>query len=222
MELDHIIRPTARLYLLILLIGLFLGVTLALPLPAFAQDGTPFPTLKPTETPAPTAEPVTQEQAETVTGEVEDTPLNIPAALTIVVALAGLFASMPGVSLLQSAIVNIGKAVGIVTDGNAPRAYALLTLALFGVLVYFQLFRHTVDLETLDSAFGQLGTIASFIGVSVVSLIVGPRTHEALVRLGIPGVSKSHTPPVPAIQPYPESVAPFESHKTDKGTRRTQ
>lgn len=193
MKLDYLIRPTARIFTLILLVGLFLGVMLSLPTTTRAQDAGPTPTVTPTETPAPTAEPVTQEQADTVTGEVGDTPLNIPAALTIVVALIGLFASLPGVSLLQSALVNIGKAFGIVTDGNAPRAYALLTLILFGVLAYFQLFRHTVDLEALDSAFGQLGTIAAFIGASVVSLIVGPRTHDALVSLDIPGVSTSHS-----------------------------
>lgn len=39
--LNHITRPTARLYIWLFLVALFLGVSLALPLPAFAQDVTP-------------------------------------------------------------------------------------------------------------------------------------------------------------------------------------
>ena len=188
MQLTHI-HPSARLCLLILLIGLFVGIML--PLTAHAQDTEPPPTATPT--PAPTAEPVTQEQVETLTGETTDNPIDIPAALTIIVSLVGLIASMPGVSLLQSALVNIGKAFGIVTDGNAPRAYALLTLLTFGVLVYFQIFQRAVDLAALDSAFGQIGTIAAFASVSVTSLILGPQTHKALARIDAPLVSTSHS-----------------------------
>ncbi len=209
--LSHITKPSIRAYLFILLIGLFVGLMAALPLTARAQESTPVPTVTPTETPAPTAEPVTQEQVDIVAGNAEDKPLDIPAGLTIIVSIIGLFASMPGVSLLQSALVNIGKAFGIVTDGNAPRAYALLTLVLFGVLVYFQLFQHTVDLAALDSALGQIGTIAAFVGASVTSLIIGPQTHAALVRLDAPLVSTSHSAP---------TVTPLTSHPPDyKRTR---
>lgn len=41
MKLNHLIHPSARLFTLILLIGLFLGVMLALPPLAHAQEGTP-------------------------------------------------------------------------------------------------------------------------------------------------------------------------------------
>lgn len=66
MKLDHVLRPTARLYLLILLIGLLLGSMLPLSaLPAHAQDSgpTPAPTVTPTETPAPTAEPLARKHS---------------------------------------------------------------------------------------------------------------------------------------------------------------
>lgn len=38
--LNHLTRPSARIYIWLFLVALFVGVSLALPLPAFAQDGT--------------------------------------------------------------------------------------------------------------------------------------------------------------------------------------
>lgn len=187
------IKPSPISYALLFLIALFLGISARLPMPAHAQSDGPTPTVTPTETPGPTAEPVTQEQSDTVTGNAEDAPIDIPAALTIVVSLIVLFSSLPGVAFLQSALVNIGKALGIVTDGNAPRAFALLSLVLFGVLVYFQLGQHAVDLKALDSTLGQIGQVAAFVGALVVSLIIGPQTHDALKALNLPGVSTSHS-----------------------------
>jgi hypothetical protein len=199
------IKQSTISYALLFLIAVFVGISLRLPAPAHAQVDcttqpggclpTAEPTSTPTETPAPTAEPLTQEQAEIVTGKAEDTPIDIPAGLTILVALATMFASMPAASILRAALVNLGKTIGLVTDGNAPRADAILGAVLFGILAYAQLGLHIVDLKALESAFAQIATLVTLAGAWVASLGLGPIAHNLLVRLNLPFVSTSFGQP---------------------------
>lgn len=213
MKLDHIARPSARLYLLIMLIGLFLGVTLALPAPVFAQDGT-FPTMLPTvtpnETPAPTAEPVTQDgtpeaSTSTTTTTTTTTETTTTAPLTALVNLVTQFATLAGVAALVAATINALKLTPLINDGNTGPWYAGLSLLAFGALAYFGIFNPDVSLLALNDMAAQAATVLFFVTGYLTQTGVGQLWHGVLKQLNIPLVSTSFTEPLPAIQPRPLS-----------------
>jgi len=101
------------------------------------------------------------------------------------------FLALAGVAALIAALINVGKAIGWVPDGAAPKFSLWLNLVFFALFVILSIFKPDVDIAGLDAnaqAVAQLmiGALA-FIGQLGVS-----RVSNAALR-GTPLVGFSHS-----------------------------
>lgn len=114
-----------------------------------------------------------------------------PIDLTTLVAL---LVALPGFAAVVAALVNIGKAVGLVKDGYA--AIWATGLNLLGLVALFvaTLVVPDFDILTADTLLGQLAQLGGLV-LSIVLQLATPRvTHEqALKPSQVPLLSTSHS-----------------------------
>ena len=111
--------------------------------------------------------------------------------MEIVLEIALQIGYLVGLAALIAMLINIGKVVGLVKDGDAGSWSAGLNLAALVVLVVLKLFRPDLELEKVDV---ELGALAQILGL-VLSLLsqvkVSLNVHGFLSGLDIPVISKS-------------------------------
>lgn len=120
-----------------------------------------------------------------------------PAPPTILEAILSVFlqfATLAGVGALLAALVNVGKAIGIVTDGTAGRWFAGLSLAAIGILVYLKLFQPGIALEFVDAQAAVLAQILLLVLGYVVQLGAGLTSHTIFAKLRLPAIGKTFQP----------------------------
>jgi hypothetical protein len=126
--------------------------------------------------------------------------LQLMAILTFLTNLVAVFASLGGISALIAALVNAGKTVGIVKDGDAGKwSMALNALAFVGVAV-LGLFAK-VSPDQFDAAARTLvGALVPLFGL-LFQLIASAKVHNDLASAGIPVIGKSYS-----LEEYRSSV----------------
>lgn len=81
--------------------------------------------------------------------------MNFESVLQTILYVAGIFATLPGVTLLVSALTNLIKSVGLwfgfKFDGKSEQVAAYLNLAFFIGLISFKVFSPEITFEFLDA-----------------------------------------------------------------------
>jgi hypothetical protein len=114
-----------------------------------------------------------------------------PDLLDTILKIAIGFASLVGVSQLNTVLVQIGKLIGLVKDTTAAAWAAGLNIAFFGVLVYFGVFQPWVMVNVLDGYAAQLAEIALFVLGFVIQITGSKRAYDAIKASRVPLLSKS-------------------------------
>lgn len=99
--------------------------------------------------------------------------------------------SLGGVAAFIAALVNAGKAVGVVQDGQAPTYSLLANVVLFVVVALVGVFAPTTDLKGLDGIAKQLADI--LILVLGLATQLGLTKQFAQILKGLPLIGFSHS-----------------------------
>ncbi|MDR3572860.1 MAG: hypothetical protein P4L50_03280 [Anaerolineaceae bacterium] len=110
------------------------------------------------------------------------------------------FGSLVGYAALVAAIINIGKKVGVVKDGNAQFISTILNLIGLVGLLLLRVFKPDLDIAGLDAAAGQIAVGALVVFGYLVQLAGSKFTH--FVLKGTPLIGKSFTLSAPAYKSY--------------------
>jgi Mg2+/Co2+ transporter CorB len=110
--------------------------------------------------------------------------MSLEALLTLVMSLAG-------VGSLVAVLVNIGKAVGLVKDGQAPMYTTGAGLLVMVILFIAGIIKPDFDVAGTDTVVGQVAQILSMIFSLVWPLISARLTHNAIK--GTPILGKSYS-----------------------------
>lgn len=116
--------------------------------------------------------------------------------ISAVVSVAVVFFMLPGVAAVSIAATNLIKEVlsifGKSIDGYSARIAGLLSLALFGTLVYFQVMRPDLSLVFLDERAAAIAqTLVILTGFVGQLLMQGPIHNRT--RGSLPGVTASYS-----------------------------
>lgn len=110
--------------------------------------------------------------------------MTLEQLLVIVLSLGGSAAAI-------AALVNTGKAVGLVKDGAAPTASLLLNVLLFVGVALAGVFAPALDLSKLDGIAGDLAQILTLVLGIATQLGLTKKSAEALKGLPVIGFSHS-------------------------------
>lgn len=102
------------------------------------------------------------------------------------------FAALAGVAALIAALVNIGKVVGIVKDGDAGKWSAGLNLGAMIALVAIRIFAPQYALADLDTAAAGIASALVIVIGYVGQMFVSEKTHDLLNTARIPLVGYSY------------------------------
>jgi len=105
--------------------------------------------------------------------------------------LISTFLALAGVGSLIAVLVNIGKTVGLVKDGQAPTWSAALNLAGLIALFVLQLLGKSDLVPALDNQAGALASVLTALFAFIWQLIVSLKAHGALKGTRIIGKSFS-------------------------------
>lgn len=101
--------------------------------------------------------------------------------------------ALAGVGTLIAVLVNLGKQVGIVKDGQAPIASTALNLAALVGLFLLKVFKPETDPTQLDAVAAQVAQLLTLVFGLFVQLGGAKLGHELLK--GVPVVGKSFSAP---------------------------
>lgn len=107
--------------------------------------------------------------------------------LEILIQVGGLV----GVAAAIAAIINAGKTVGLIKDGDSGAWSALLNLIALAVLVSLKLYRPDISLEEVDVQVGAFAQIIGLLLSFIVQIKFSKLAHEELSDAGVPVVGKS-------------------------------
>lgn len=118
-----------------------------------------------------------------------------------IVGIASQFAALAGAGALIALVVNVGKTLGVIKDGQAPTASLVLNLAGVAALIALQVFQPGADVAALDGVAGQIASA----GVTLFGLFVqlyGSKLGHGVVA-GVPVLGKSHSLDNTGSAPHP-------------------
>lgn len=105
--------------------------------------------------------------------------------------LLGQYEVLGGFAALVAALVNGGKAIGWIKDGQAGNVALLLNLT--GFVAYALLVHFSFDVAGIDVALASIASvIVALLGLLVQFLISGV-THQALKKSGVAVFGKSYS-----------------------------
>lgn len=99
--------------------------------------------------------------------------------------------SLVGIAALITVLVNIGKSVGLVTDGEATRWVAGLNILGMVVLILLKIFQPQWAVLYLDSVAGVIAQVMIILSGFALQLVTSYLTHQSI--RGVPVVGKSFT-----------------------------
>lgn len=197
MKLKHILHPvpTTFHFLLLALIGLFVGSMSALsPLTAHAQG---IITATPGATYLPTAEATLTVGSEPPQDQAPDNPVSF-AWLEVLASLTVSFVALAGVAALVSALINLLKLTPLVNDANTGAWVAGLNLVAFLGVAALKIFRPEIGLQALNGYAAEAATLFVFVTGYLSQIGLSRLWHvQVLKPLALPGVSTSFSPPTP-------------------------
>lgn len=103
--------------------------------------------------------------------------------------LLGFVVSLGGMGSLIAVLVNIGKTLGWVKDGQAPTVTAGLNLLLMAAVFGLGVFKPEFDWAGLDENAGQLATVLATVFGFVWQMVSSRLAHNAVK--GVPALGKS-------------------------------
>lgn len=109
---------------------------------------------------------------------------DLPQLLTSFLALAGFAA-------LTAAIINAGKFIGLIADGQAPNVSIVINVVGFAVLVILRLFKPDFDVAGTDSVLATIATILTSVLALLSQLGVSKLINNGLKGLPVIGYSYS-------------------------------
>lgn len=115
-----------------------------------------------------------------------------PAEAVDIDSLVFSLKNLVGVGALIAALVNIGKATGIIKDGQAGIWSAGANVIGLAGILFAQSAGYTTLLPALDAQAGELANVISVVFAYVFQLWISRKTHEAALA-GLPLVGKSHS-----------------------------
>jgi hypothetical protein len=107
-------------------------------------------------------------------------------------SLLATLTSLAGAGALIAALVNIGKATGIVKDGTAPTWSAGLNIAVLIGLFVAQVFGYSNLVPAIDTQAGEAATVIQVVLAFIVQALAARKTHESVLA-GLPAIGKSHS-----------------------------
>ena len=107
-------------------------------------------------------------------------------SLQDLVVMLGALAGFGGIVAL---VVNVGKQVGIVKDGQAPTVSTGLNILLLAGLYALKVFKPDLSVENLDAQAAQIAQIGMMVLAFIVQLKGAQFTHQTL--RGVPLLGKS-------------------------------
>ena len=111
--------------------------------------------------------------------------------MEIVLEIALQIGYLVGLAALIAALINIGKTIGLVKDGDAGSWSAGLNLVALVVLVALKMFRPDLELEKLDVELGALAQVLGIVLALLSQIKVSASVHNFFVGLELPVVGKS-------------------------------
>ena len=111
--------------------------------------------------------------------------MDIATILNLVITTAGNLASMAGVAAFMSAVVEVLKSFGVVTDGNSGKVFAGMDLFAIVALVAVQLFAPQIGVSVINVDAGLFATVILLVLSYLGSIGFGKATHSLLVSMNI-------------------------------------
>jgi hypothetical protein len=120
----------------------------------------------------------------------------VDAVLKTIIYVAAIFATLPGLALLVSALVNtiksVGALFGINFDGKADKVTAWINLAFFVGLIAYGVFTPSASFEWLDGKFKLIADALIAASYFFGQLQLSPMAHN-LLRGKLPLVGTSYS-----------------------------
>lgn len=136
--------------------------------------------------------------------------INLPQLLTSFLALAGFAA-------LTAAIINAGKFIGLIPDGQAPNVSIALNVVGFGALVFLQMFKPDFDVTQADTLLATIATVLTSVLALLSQLGISKLINNGIKGLPVIGYSHSRKAleqAVTVLQPGPgETVADIRARR---------
>lgn len=103
--------------------------------------------------------------------------------------LVALLVSLGGVGAVVAMLINVGKSVGFVKDGQAPAWRTGLNILGLAVLFLVKIFKPDFDVAGFDAQAAQFAAVASTVVAYLVEIGASELAHKYLK--GVPLIGKS-------------------------------
>jgi hypothetical protein len=109
-----------------------------------------------------------------------------------ITALVPVFMALAGWGSLVAILINLGKTIGLIKDGVAPKVNLVLNLAGFVVLAGLGLF-NLITPEYFDQVAGAVAAMLTAVIGLVTAYGAAAKTHGILSGAGLPVIGKSYS-----------------------------
>ncbi len=109
-----------------------------------------------------------------------------PDVLSIILAVGAGFAALIGVAALVSALVQLGKIIGLIKDGKSDQWTAILNLLAFIALVGLRIYRAEWTLEYLDTYAGLIAQALVYILGFVIQITSSKPIYDRMKAARVP------------------------------------
>ena len=102
------------------------------------------------------------------------------------------YGSLAGVAAFVSALINVGKALNVVQDGQAPMYSLVLNVVGFAGFALLGVFAPTIEVAGINTAAGAIAQAALYILGLVLQLGTSRSAHENILK-GTKFIGTSHS-----------------------------
>lgn len=117
----------------------------------------------------------------------------LAAVLGTIMNFLTVFGTLAGVAALVSVLVDVGKRIGLVQDGQAPTASALLNAVFFVIIVALGFFTKITP-EQFDQFAASVSTVLLAVLGFVFQIRATATVHKELTKTNVPLLQFSHSP----------------------------
>jgi hypothetical protein len=114
-----------------------------------------------------------------------------PAPVVDIGLLVAELAGMAGVSGAIALLINIGKTLGWVKDGQSQTISAVINFIVLGALLAARIFTPNLNIGQIDQGIQNFVAVGATVFAYIVQLFASQKTHEVVT--GVPVIGKSFT-----------------------------